>query len=55
MTLPACNNINFDLYPNEILGVVGESGSGKTTISNLILKLTEPTSGVILYNGKKYF
>ena len=53
--IAACNNINFDLYPNEILGIVGESGSGKTTISNLILKLTEPTSGAILYNGKNIF
>ena len=51
----ACDDISFNLYNNEILGVVGESGSGKTTISNLILRLTEPSSGKILYHGKNIF
>ena len=35
--------------------MVGESGSGKTTLSNLILRLTEPTSGNIFYHGKNIF
>ena len=51
----ACDQISFNLYPNEILGVVGESGSGKTTISNLILRLIEPSNGNILYHGQNIF
>jgi peptide/nickel transport system ATP-binding protein len=51
----ACDNVSFNLYSNEILGVVGESGSGKTTVSNLILRLTEPTSGEIFFHGKNIF
>ena len=51
----ACDDVSFNLYPNEILGVVGESGSGKTTISNLILRLIEPSSGKIYYHGKNIF
>ena len=50
--LVACNNISFDLYSGETLGIVGESGSGKTTISNLILKLTQPSSGEIKFHGE---
>ena len=51
----ACDDVSFNLFNNEILGVVGESGSGKTTISNLILRLIEPSSGTILYHGKNIF
>ena len=51
----ACDDICFNLYSNEVLGVVGESGSGKTTISNLILRLTNPSNGKILYHGKNIF
>ena len=51
----ACDDVSFKLFSNEILGVVGESGSGKTTVSNLILRLTEPTSGNIFYHGKNIF
>ncbi len=48
----ACDSVNFKLFTNEILGVVGESGSGKTTISNLILRLTNPSDGNILFHGR---
>ena len=51
----ACDNINFNLFRDEIVGIVGESGSGKTTISNLILRLIEPSSGSILYHGSNIF
>ena len=51
----ACDDVSFNLFNNEILGVVGESGSGKTTISNLILRLIEPSSGTILYHGQNIF
>ena len=45
----ACDDVSFNLFPNEVLGIVGESGSGKTTISNLILRLASPSNGKILY------
>ena len=48
----ALNDVNIDIYENEILGLVGESGSGKSTLGNCILKLITPTSGEILFNGE---
>ncbi len=51
----ACNNVNFDLYQGETLGIVGESGSGKTTVVNMLLKLIEPTSGSAQFKGEDIF
>lgn len=48
----AVNNVSFDVYPGETLGIVGESGCGKTTLGRLLLHLEEPTSGKVLFDGK---
>ena len=48
----AVDNVSFDVYPGETLGLVGESGCGKTTIGRSIIRLEEATQGEIIYDGK---
>jgi peptide/nickel transport system ATP-binding protein len=47
----AVDHISFDVYKGETLGLVGESGCGKTTLGRAVLRLIEPTSGEISYDG----
>ncbi len=48
----AVDSVSFDINPGETLGLVGESGCGKSTTGRCILRLIEPTSGEVWFQGK---
>ena len=50
--IKAVDDVSFDIKRGEIFGLIGESGSGKTTTGKLAMKLLEPTSGQIIFNGE---
>lgn len=52
-SLTACSNIDFDLYPGQVLGIVGESGSGKSTLLNCVGGDLEIDTGEIIYTDSQ--
>ena len=49
---PALRKVSFELKQGEVISLIGESGSGKTTIGRVILRLVQPTSGTVTFDGK---
>ncbi len=53
--LHAVDDVSFEVYPGETLGLVGESGCGKSTVGNTVIRLTPHTDGELYYRGKDVF
>ncbi|MCX2960110.1 MAG: ATP-binding cassette domain-containing protein, partial [Serratia symbiotica] len=49
----AVENVSFDLYPGDTLGLVGESGCGKSTTGRALLKLVDSQRGTLTFDGRQ--
>ena len=53
--LHAVDDLTFDIYPGETLGLVGESGCGKSTVGNVLMRLLKPTGGEMIFGASDVF
>lgn len=53
--LKAVDDVSFEIYPGETLGLVGESGCGKSTVGNVLMRLHKATAGTMHYQDKSVF
>lgn len=53
--LHAVDDVSFQIYPGETLGLVGESGCGKSTVGNVVMRLLPKTDGELCFNGQDIF
>ena len=53
--LHAVDDVSFEVYEGETLGLVGESGCGKSTVGNVIMRLLKKTDGKLLMEGEDIF
>ena len=53
--LHAVDDVSFSIQPGEVFGLVGESGCGKATVGKTLMRLYEPTSGQVYFEGKNFF
>ena len=51
-TFLALNDISFDVYPGQSIGIIGKNGAGKSTLLKILSKITPPTSGKIICRGR---